>query len=109
MDNLMNVMEAVTLEIEIKSIDVKIEETIKDLRRYLACVDIVYAGDTLRDMGLINGLNEWMTKIYILTTELKDIEYKAVKIQDMEIYFKCEQRICNLIQDMEYISNKYML
>lgn len=109
MDKLMNVMEAVTLEIEIKSIDVKIEETIKDLRRYLACVDIAYAGDALRDIELINSLNSWMTKLYTLTTELKDIEYKAIKIQDMEIYFKCEQRICNLIQDMEYISNKYIL
>ena len=109
MDKLMNVMEAVTLEIEIKSIDVKIEEIIKDLRRYLACVDIAYAGDALRDIELINSLNSWMTKLYTLTTELKDIEYKAIKIQDMEIYFKCEQRICNLIQDMEYISNKYML
>lgn len=109
MDKLMNVMEAVALEIRIKALDGKIEETVKDLRRYLTYVDIAYAGDALRDIELINSLNSWMTKLYTLTTELKDIEYKAIKIQDMEIYFKCEQRICNLIQDMEYINNKYML
>lgn len=109
MDNLMNAMEAVTLEIEIRELDKEIEKNVKELRLYIACIDVVYTGNMLRDMELINSLNEWMTKLCKLITRLKDIEYKAIKIQDTGIYFKCEQRIYNLMQDMKYISNKYML
>ena len=45
--------------------------------------------------------------IYLLN-KFKDIEFNAIRINDMEIYFKCEKRICRLVEAMEYVRNEYM-
>ena len=103
-----NIMEAVELEMKVKELDKEITKRLLETDVKTVFIDIKYAGDKLRDMEMIKELEDVMAVLLKLVNKLKDIELRAIKINDMTIYFKCEIRIAKLINAMEYIRNKYM-
>lgn len=103
-----NIMEAVELEMKVKELDKEITKRLLETDVKTVFIDIKYAGDKLRDMEMIKELEDVMAVLLKLVNKLKDIEMRAIKINDMTIYFKCENRIAKLINAMEYIRNKYM-
>lgn len=109
MNNINNLMEAVNLEIAIKDLDKFMDKALNELDVHLIFIDVKYAGDKLRDMELINDLHDWMDKLLRIVNKFKDIEFNAIKINDLEIYWKCEKRICKLVEAMEHVRHKYML
>lgn len=108
MKNVTNLIEAVELEIAIKELDEVINKELLDVDIHLTFIDAKYAGDKLRDLEMVRDLEDRMTILYKLVMKLKDIEMKAIKIDNLEIYWKCEKRIAKLIEAMEYIRNEYM-
>lgn len=109
MNNVINIMEAVNLEMSIKDLDKFMDRLLNELDIHLVFIEAKYAGNRLRDMELIHDLQDWMYKLLGLTDKFRDIEFNAIKINDMEIYFKCEKRICKLIEAMEHLRNGYLL
>lgn len=109
MNNAINIMEAVNLEMSIKDLDKFMDKLLHELDIYLVFIEAKYAGNRSRDMELIHDLQNWMNKLLKLIDRFKDIEFNAIGINDMEIYFKCEKRICKLIEAMEHVRNEYML
>ena len=103
-----NIMEAVELEMKVKELDKEITKRLLETYVKTVFIDIKYAGDKLRDMEMIKELEDVMAVLLKLVNKLKDIEMRAIKINDMTIYFKCENRIAKLVNAMEYIRNKYM-
>lgn len=103
-----NIMEAVELEMKVKELDKEITKRLLETDVKTVFIDIKYAGDKLRDMEMIKELEDVMAVLLKLVNKLKDIEMRAIKINDMTIYFKCENRIAKLVNAMEYIRNKYM-
>lgn len=108
MNNINNLMEAVNLEMAIKDLDKFMDKMLNDLDIHLVFIEAKYAGDKLRDMELINDLHDWMNRLLKLVNKFKDIEFNAIKINDLEIYWKCEKRITKIVEVMEYVRNKYM-
>lgn len=108
MNNINNIMEAVNLEMAIKDLDKFMDKLLNDLDIHLVFIEAKYAGDKLRDMELVNDLHDWLNKLLRLLNKFKDIEFNAIKINDIEIYFKCEKRICKLVEVMEHVRNEYM-
>ena len=108
MNNMNNLMEAVNLEIAIKDLDKNMDKVLNDLDIHLVFMEAKYAGDKLRDMELINNLHDWMNRLLKLVNKFKDIEFNAIKINDLEIYWKCEKRIVKLVEAMEHVRNEYM-
>ena len=109
MNNIINIMEAVNLEMDVKDLDKFMDRTLNELDIHLVFIEAKYAGNKLRDMELVHDLQDWMNKLLRLIDRFKDIEFNAIRINDMEIYFKCEKRICKLIEVMEHVRNEYML
>lgn len=109
MNNMNNLMEAVNLEMDIKGLDKFMDKMLNELDIHLVFIEAKYAGDKLRDTELVNDLHDWMTRLLKLVNNYKDIEFNAIKINDMGIYFKCENRICKLVEVMEHVRNKYMI
>lgn len=108
MNNINNLMEAVDLEMAIKDLDEFMDKMLNDLYMHLVFIEEKYAGDKLRDMELINDLHDWMNRLLKLVNKFKDIEFNAIKINDLEIYWKCEKRIAKIVEAMEYVRNEYM-
>lgn len=108
MNNINNLMEAVNLEMAIKDLDEFMDKMLNDLYMHLVFIEAKYAGDKLRDTELINDLHDWMNRLLKLVNKFKDIEFNAIKINDLEIYWKCEKRITKIVEVMEYVRNKYM-
>ena len=88
-----NIMKSVELEMNMREMDKVMDSTVNKIDIQLVFIEAKYAGNTLRDMNLINDVTSLMNKLYVLTTEYKDIEHQAIKIDDMELYFKCEARV----------------
>ena len=109
MNNAINIMEAVNLEMSIKDLDKFMDKMLHELDIHLVFIEVKYTGNRLRDTELIHDLQNWMNKLLKLIDRFKDIEFNAIRINDMEIYFKCEKRICKLIEVMEHVRNEYML
>ena len=104
-----NIMKSVELEMNMREMDKVMDSTVNKIDIQLVFIEAKYAGNTLRDMNLINEVTSLMNKLYVLTTGYKDIEHQAIKIDDMELYFKCEARVSKLIGMMECIRNEYLL
>lgn len=103
-----NIMKSVELEMNLNKLDNEIKEYKTKVDIQLAVIDINYKGDRLRDMDLIKELTVTMDKLLIQANKIKDIECQAIKINDYELYWKCEQKISKVIETMEYIRNTYM-
>lgn len=108
MNNINNLMEAVNLEMAIKDLDKFMDKELNNLYMHLVFIEAKHAGDKLRDMELINDLHDWMNRLLKLVNKFKDIEFNAIKINDLEIYWKCEKRIAKIVEAMEYVRNEYM-
>lgn len=108
MKNVTNLIEAVELEIAIKELDEVINKELLDVDIHLTFIDAKYAGDKLRDIEMVRDLEDRMTILYKLVMKLKDFEMKAIKIDNLEIYWKCEKRIAKLVEVMEHVRNEYM-
>ena len=103
-----NIMKSVELEMNLKQLDNEIKEYKTKVDIQLAVIDINYKGDRLRDMDLIKELTVTMDNLLIQANKIKDIEFQAIKINDYELYWKCEQKIAKVIETMEYIRTTYM-
>lgn len=104
-----NIMKSVELEMNLNKLDNEIKEYKTKVDIQLTVIDIKYKGDRLRDMDLIKELTATMDNLLIQANKIKDIEFQAIKINDYELYWKCEQKIANVIETMEYIRTTYML
>ena len=102
-----NIMKSVELEMNLKQLDKEINEYKTKVDIQLAFIDAKYK-DILRDKELINELTVTMDMLLIQANKIKDIEHQAIKIDDYELYWKCEQKIANVIETMEYIRTTYM-
>ena len=102
-----NIMKSVEIEINLKQMDNEIKELMSKIDIQLTFIDIKYE-DKLRDMELIQELTITMDKLLVLANRIKDLEFQAIKNDDLEVYWKCEQRIANVVSTMEYIRTKYM-
>ena len=100
-------MKSVELEMNLKQLDKEINEYKTKVDIQLAFIDAKYK-DILRDTELINELTVTMDTLLIQANKIKDIEHQAIKIDDYELYWKCEQKIANVIETMEYIRTTYM-
>lgn len=108
MINATNLIESINLEIAIKDLNTTSDKLLHELDIHLVFIEAKYAGDKLRDTNLIHDLQAWMNRLLKLINKFKDIEFNAIKINDLEVYWKCEQSIGKLVNMMEYIRNEYM-
>ena len=102
-----NIMKSVELEMNLKEMDKEIKELNSKIDIQLTVIDIKYA-DKLRDKELLNELEDTMFKLLVQANKLKDIEHQAIKNDDLEVYWKAEQKIANVVGTMEYIRTTYM-
>lgn len=101
-----NIMKAVELEMELKQISQSVDTRILLNDAYMEYVDKAYE-NKLRDLELVENIRRKMTDLVILITKLKDIEHQAIVIKDMELYWKCENKITKMINQMELMRSKY--
>lgn len=102
-----NIMKSVELEMNLKEMDKDIKDLKSKIDIQLTVIDIKYA-DKLRDKELINELEDTMFKLLVQANKLKDIEHEAIKNDDLEVYWKVEQKISHVVETMEYIRTTYM-
>jgi hypothetical protein len=102
-----NIMKSVEIEMNLKHIDNEIKELMNKIDIQLTFIDIKYK-DRLRDKELIDETTIMMDKLLVMANRVKDLEFQAIKNDDLEVYWKCEQRIAHVVETMEYIRNKYM-
>lgn len=108
MNNINNLMKSVELEYNMNKITQRMETDLLLNEAYMEYIDKKYE-DKLRDLELVENVRRRMTNLMILVTQLKDIEHQAIVIKDMELYWKCEQRIAKMINQMEILRSKYDL
>lgn len=102
-----NIMKSVELEMNLKEMGKDIKDLKSKIDIQLTVIDIKYA-DKLRDEELINELEDTMFKLLVQANKLKDIEHEAIKNDDLEVYWKAEQKISHVVETMEYIRTTYM-
>ena len=102
-----NIMKSVELEMNLKEMDKEIKDLKSKIDVQLTVIDIKYA-DKLRDELMIKELDETMFKLLVQANKLKDIEHEAIKNDDLEVYWKAEQKISHVVETMEYIRTTYM-
>lgn len=103
-----NIMKSAQLECELLTIGKEIKELMNIIDIQLTIIDIKYK-DRLRDKKLIDETTIMMNELLVMGNRVKDLEFQAIKNDDLEVYWKCEQRISHVVETMEYIRNKYML
>lgn len=108
MNNKNNLMKSVELEHNMNKVSQRMENELLLNEVYMEFIDKKYE-NKLRDLQLVENIRRRMLNLTILITELKDIEHQAIVIQDMELYWKCEQRIAKMINQMELLRSKYDL
>ena len=108
MNNINNLMKSVELEMVMNKINQRMETDLLLNEAYMEYIDKKYR-DKLRDLELVENVRRRMTNLMVLITQLKDIEHQAIVIKDMELYWKCEQRIAKMINQMEILRSKYDL
>ena len=108
MNNINNLMKSVELEMAMNKINQRMETDLLLNEAYMEYIDKKYR-DKLRDLELVENVRRRMTNLMVLITQLKDIEHQAIVIKDMELYWKCEQRIAKMINQMEILRSKYDL
>lgn len=108
MNNINNLMKAVELEYNMNKITQRMETDLLLNEAYMEYIDKKYE-DKLGDLELVENVRRRMTNLMVLITQLKDIEHQAIVIKDMELYWKCEQRIAKMINQMEILRSKYDL
>ena len=102
-----NIMKSVEIEINLKQMDKEIKDLMNKIDVQLTFIDIKYE-DKLRDEDLIQETTVMMDKLLVMANRVKDLEFEAIKINDYELYWKCEQKIAKVIETMEYIRTTYM-
>ena len=90
-DSYKNIMKSVELEMNLKEMDKDIKDLKSKIDVQLTVIDIKYA-DKLRDELMIKELEETMFKLLVQANKLKDIEHEAIKNDDLEVYWKAEQK-----------------
>lgn len=108
MNNINNLMKSVELEHNMNKVSQRMENELLLNEAYMEFIDKKYE-NKLRDLQLVENVRRRMTNLTILITELKDIEHQAIVIKDMELYWKCEQRIAKMMNQMEILRSKYDL
>lgn len=108
MNNVEKLMKAVELEMTINKVSQRMETELLLNETYMEYIDKKYE-DKLRDLELVENVRRRMTDLMLLITELKDVEHQAISIKDMEIYWKCENRIAKMMNQMEILRSKYDL
>lgn len=104
---MMNIMKSVELEMQLRNMDKDIQSLLSSIELTIIVTDVNYK-DKLRDEKLLRKMESIMSDLLTRVNKLKDIEHQAIKINDMEIYWKAEQKIAKLIEVMEYIRTTYM-
>lgn len=103
-----NIMTSVEIEMNLKQIDNEIKDLMNKIDVQLTFIDIKYK-NRLRDKELLDETTIMMNKLLVVANRLKDLEFQSIKNDDLEVYWKCEQRLAHVVETMEYIRNKYML
>lgn len=103
-----NIMTSVEIEMNLKCVDNEIKDLMNKIDVQLTFIDIKYK-NRLRDKELLDETTILMNKLLVVANRLKDLEFQSIKNDDLEVYWKCEQRIAHVVETMEYIRNKYML
>ena len=103
-----NIMTSVEIEMNLKQIDNEIKDLMNKIDVQLTFIDIKYK-NRLIDKELLDETTIMMNKLLVVANRLKDLEFQSIKNDDLEVYWKCEQRIAHVVETMEYIRNKYML
>ena len=107
-NNMNNIMKSVGLEMELKKVEKRMEIEMISNDVYMEFIDKKYE-DKLRDLELVENIRRRMTTLCVLITSLKDIEHQAIVIKDMELYWKCENKIARMMNQMEIMRSKYDL
>lgn len=107
-NNINDLMKSVELEYNMNKITQRMENELLLNEAYIEFIDKKYE-NKLRDLQLVENVRRRMINLTILITQLKDIEHQAIVIKDMELYWKCEQRIAKMINQMEILRSKYDL
>lgn len=102
-----NIMTSVEIEMNLKQIDNEIKDLMNKIDVQLTFIDIKYK-NRLRDKELLDETTIMMNKLLVVANRLKDLEFQSIKNDDLEVYWKCEQRLAHVVETMEYIRNKYM-
>ena len=102
-----NIMKSAQLECELLSLGKEIENFIYKTELYMEIIDMKYK-NRLRDKELIDETTIMMNKLLVMVNRVKDLEFQAIKNDDLEVYWKCEQRIAHIVETIGYIRNKYM-
>ena len=103
-----NIMKAVELEMQLTQLSQRIEITLLVNEAWMEFTDKEYK-NKLRDLKLLKKARSKMTDLVMLATALKDIEHQAIVIKDMELYWKCENKIARMMNQMEIMRSKYDL
>jgi hypothetical protein len=107
-NNINDLMKSVELEYNMNKITQRMNNELILNEAYMEFIDKKYE-NKLRDLQLVENVRRRMVNLTILITQLKDIEHQAIVIKDMELYWKCEQRIAKMINQMEILRSKYDL
>ena len=102
-----NIMTSVEIEMNLKCVDNEIKDLMNKIDVQLTFIDIKYK-NRLGDKELLDETTIMMNKLLVIANRLKDLEFQAIKNDDLEVYWKCEQRLAHVVETMEYIRNKYM-
>ena len=97
-----NIMKSVGLEMELNKVEKRMEIEMMSNDVYMEFIDKKYE-DKLRDLELVENIRRRMTTLCVLITSLKDIEHQAIVIKDMELYWKCENKIARMMNQMELL------
>ena len=108
LNNIMNMLEEAKLEYQLDKLTKEMEVELLTNEIFMEQIDIEYE-DKLRDMDLINKVNSKLINLTKLTTRINDVEQEAIKINSQELFWKCESRKAQILNQMSVFREKYSL
>jgi hypothetical protein len=108
LNNIMNMLEEAKLEYQLDKLTKEMEVELLTNEIFMEHIDIEYE-DKLRDMDLINKVNSKLTNLTKLSTRINDVEQEAIKINSQELFWKCESRKAQILNQMSMLREKYSL
>ena len=95
------------IEMKLNMIDNDTIELLERIDLYTTVVDTKYE-NSLRDMQLINAINEYNDEIKNLIDKINDVESISIKNRNENLMFTCESKKAQLVNIMIYLQEKYL-